>query len=461
MACLAGFFYASVAVAQQAPSNDMCLACHGDPSLVASDGRSVTVLPEVLSGSVHGQAGLECVSCHIDLAETTEWPHAPKLMPPACDSCHPVAVDEYSRSVHAETVKAGQAVARCASCHGIHDTKRVADPESSVYHLNLPLTCGKCHGAAETLSAETAAPAVFRHFQDSIHGQALARAGLLVAPNCSDCHGHHLTLRHTNPESRVFRANVPSTCGECHEGVEKLYMEGVHGTALEAGNPVAPVCSTCHTAHDISRAELESWRLQVIEECGTCHPQSIATYRDTYHGKVTSLGFLRVATCSDCHHSHDIFSKEDPRSSVSQARLVETCSTCHPGATPGFVLYDPHADRHDRERNALLYYAGRFMDSLLIVVFAFFGLHTSLWFVRELRSRRQERAARKSGTPPAVGEPPAEDAPPGNDAPPTNGAQPGDATQLKGKNGGDGGAGNPSGSGDGDGDAMETGHAGE
>lgn len=432
-------------MAQQAPSNDMCLACHGDSSLVAADGRSVTVRPEVLAGSVHGQAGLECVHCHIDLAETIEWPHAPELRPAACDTCHPVAVDEYSRSVHAETGKARQAAARCSSCHGIHDTRRISDSQSRVYHLNLPLTCGECHGAAETMSGETAAPAVYRRFQDSIHGQALSRAGLLVAPNCSDCHGWHLTLRHTNPESRVFRSNVPGTCGECHEGIENLYMEGVHGTALEAGNPVAPVCSTCHTAHDISRAELESWRLQVIEECGTCHPQSVATYRDTYHGKVTSLGFLRVATCSDCHHSHDIFPKEDPRSSVSRARLVETCGNCHPGATPSFVQYDPHADRHDPERNALLYYAGRFMDSLLIVVFTFFGVHTSLWFVRELRDRRLERAAAGKSEPP-----PGDDGPPGNDGPPPGGEA-----------GGNGGAASSSSRGEDEGNAMETGHADE
>ncbi|MGE5815629.1 MAG: hypothetical protein ACM36C_14170, partial [Acidobacteriota bacterium] len=37
---------------------------------------------------------------------------------------------------------------------------------------------------------------------------------------------------------------------------------------------------------------------------------------------------------------------------------------------------------HDRARSPALYYAARFMDGLLVFVFAFFGVHTFLWFSR-------------------------------------------------------------------------------
>jgi hypothetical protein len=74
---------------------------------------------------------------------------------------------------------------------------------------------------------------------------------------------------------------------------------------------------------------------------------------------------------------------------------VSTCQKCHAGATASFAKYDPHADREDRARNPLLFYAAMFMEALLAGVFLFFGLHTALWFSRSVtfggRSRRAGR----------------------------------------------------------------------
>jgi hypothetical protein len=160
---------------------------------------------------------------------------------------------------------------------------------------------------------------------------------------------------------------------------------------MRAGNTFAPVCNNCHSAHQIQSVESNSWKLQVLRECGSCHTESIKTYRDTFHGQVTALGFVRTAACADCHGAHEIFPKSDPRSTISQARIVSTCGKCHPGATRSFTRFDPHADKHNRARNPTLYYAARFMDSLLIFVFAFFGVHTSLWFVRSVRAKETDR----------------------------------------------------------------------
>jgi hypothetical protein len=44
--------------------------------------------------------------------------------------------------------------------------------------------------------------------------------------------------------------------------------------------------------------------------------------------------------------------------------------------------FDPHANRHDRARNPVYWYAAKFMEWLLIGVFGFFGLHTLLWLAR-------------------------------------------------------------------------------
>ncbi|HSK09356.1 MAG TPA: cytochrome c3 family protein, partial [Vicinamibacterales bacterium] len=353
------------ALAQQAPAptNDDCMACHADPALTGSGDRSVAVNAEKFGASIHGLAGVACVDCHRDLAAMTELPHPEKLAPASCGACHEPAVQAYEAGIHARARKTGDnpVAARCADCHGAHDILPSGDPDSRTYHLNLPGTCGACHQNDELVKQGRIAGSDVSRFQDSIHGVALSRSGLLSAPNCADCHGFHDIKPRDDPASRVFRTNVPGTCGNCHEGIERQYNIGAHGSALTSGNPIAPSCSTCHTAHAVTRTESDSWQLQVLNECGGCHVEAIRTYRDTFHGQVTQLGFVRVATCASCHGAHDIFPQEDPRSRVSDARLVETCGTCHPGSNPSFVKYDPHADRDNRERNPFLYYASTFM----------------------------------------------------------------------------------------------------
>lgn len=228
-------------------------------------------------------------------------------------------------------------------------------------------------------------------FQDSIHGKAISRSGLLVAANCSSCHGSHDIVAKEDPASLVFRANIPATCGSCHEGIQAQFARGSHGTALNAGSTAGPVCTDCHSAHQIQRADVGSWKLDTINECGTCHIDKIRTYRDTFHGQVTSLGFQRVAKCADCHGAHEVHPKSDARSMVSKEQLLTTCRSCHTDAGPGFAEYDPHADKDNRERNPELYYSSRFMHWLLIGVFGFFGVHALLWFPRSALERRRRR----------------------------------------------------------------------
>ncbi len=79
-AILALFALCSSAVAAtqkaKAPSNDDCIACHGDASATRENGSSIAVLPEVFGKSVHGP--MSCVDCHVDLTAVADFPHAAK-----------------------------------------------------------------------------------------------------------------------------------------------------------------------------------------------------------------------------------------------------------------------------------------------------------------------------------------------------------------------------------------------
>ena len=70
-------------------------------------------------------------------------------------------------------------------------------------------------------------------------------------------------------------------------------------------------------------------KLEVIKECGTCHEHSLETYRDTFHGQVTSLGYANVATCDACHGAHQVLPASNPASKGSKENRLKTCQACH------------------------------------------------------------------------------------------------------------------------------------
>jgi Cytochrome c3 len=371
-------------VAAEIVANEVCLSCHSVPGMEKErNGKkvSLTIDTERFGKSVH--AAFSCTTCHSDI---TQVPHEPNLKKVECAQCHSNVAEVYAQSVHGQANKNGDGdAATCTDCHGKHEILSPKTPGSKVYPLQLPYTCGNCHGdpvlaKKHNIPVENA----YKLYMDSIHGQALEKSGLLVAANCSSCHGSHDIRPKRDPKSRVNRANVPSTCGTCHVGILDEYFAGVHGRALKAGSAAAPVCVDCHTTHEIRRVETAGWKLDIVKECGTCHQESLRTYRDTFHGQVTSLGFVRVARCSDCHGSHKILPASDPQSSIAPVRLVSTCQKCHPQANANFARFSPHANYNDKQRNPGLYYAAIFMKVLLAGVFLFFGLHTCLWLVRSI-----------------------------------------------------------------------------
>lgn len=212
--------------APKPPANDDCFACHGDASSKRADGTLVAVDAKRFEASKHGP--MACVDCHQDLASLKEFPHANKLARVDCASCHDEPVKKYAAGVHAQARNHGKTLAAtCADCHGTHDIQGAREASSPTNHLNLPGTCAKCHGNADIIRrGHIQVGDVASLYHDSIHGKALEKSGLVVAPSCVDCHGSHDILRKTDPASRVWRANVPVTCGTCHDGIRQHYDAG-------------------------------------------------------------------------------------------------------------------------------------------------------------------------------------------------------------------------------------------
>ena len=372
----------SAASAEEGPSNEDCLSCHTDSGTTRADGKPVLVDATRWKGSIHGEISVSCTDCHADAAG--ELPHKEDLAPAQCSTCHDKAVPGYEKGVHRLLRKDGkQVAAACGDCHGeAHAILASGDRRSPTHHLNLIATCAECHDDAKLISSEKLPGGVVASFVDSIHGRAVREAGLVVAPTCATCHGAHEVRKLEDPANPMGRANQVDACGKCHEGISEKFIDSIHAVKVMEGDKDAPVCSDCHTAHAIQSTETASWKLDVIQECGTCHEESLESYRDNFHGRVTELGFTRMAKCADCHGAHDIAGMKDPRSRVTGENLIATCRSCHPDANASFVKYDPHANPSDPKRSAPVYYTALAMKGLLAGVFGFFGLHTLLWLGR-------------------------------------------------------------------------------
>ena len=363
----------NVLAADSSKSAD-CLSCH--------DEKGAT-----FQASVHGS--LACADCHTD---KKAYPHNANAAKVKCDTCHAEPAAGVASSVHAS---AGEHA--CQNCHGdVHAILPSSNTKSSTYPANLPRTCGTCHGDAK-VAKQHGLSQVYSMYVDSIHGSALTKDGLLVAANCSSCHGSHKILSKADAASRTNRANVADTCGVCHGGPKQAYLTGIHGQGTTTGNSAAPVCTDCHTTHQIASVRTASWQTKTTATCGNCHKAKFETYHDTFHAQVSALGYVETAHCWDCHGFHDIRPATDPKSPIAKANLIGTCGKCHSGATLSFVSYQPHADHHNFHEYPALWGSWIFMNLLLAGVLGFFAIHTILWLARSLAERR------KAGLAPAEG----------------------------------------------------------
>ena len=420
--------------AQQRPeksNDDRCLQCHGrahiaelgpddrqkmvgtrlEPGQESATDRSLSdsetpppetrpgrfVRREIFAGGVHQDVA--CVECH---EQAAVLPHEPAIRTGTCAaSCHAAESEQFAAGAHGRAFAEGQPQApSCAACHGGHEIVKAADQDSPVSRLMSILLCADCHRQHEMVT-----PAGYHedaHMSDylaSTHGRARSESGLVAGAMCTDCHAAHEVQPSSDPRSLVHRDRVPETCGVCHPGIIENYSQSIHGQRLAEGNPDAPVCSDCHTAHAISRSSTSDFMLDVVNECGSCHDNAeesgtphgtyYKTYRASYHGQVTRLGSTRAARCSDCHGAHDIASNSDPRSMVHPDNLVRTCSQsgCHPGANANFVRFDPHADYRDSERYPILYGVWIYFIVIMSATLGFFGIHTLFWLLRSFIER--------------------------------------------------------------------------
>jgi len=342
------------------PTVDECLACHSDATLTHEvNGKTVNlhVDPQAFKDSIHGSM-FTCVDCHSDV-KSAAHDTPPKHI--TCATCHADQQAAYDRSFHAKAVLGGNDnAARCVDCHGSpHELLPASDPKSRVAHGNIPATCGTCHSQKFVMEKSGLSVQPVASYQQSVHGHAVAN-GSEKAAVCTDCHGSHEILDAKDAKSSIFKFNVPLTCGKCHDQISKEFQQSIHGQALAKANWQAPVCTDCHGIHSIQshtdpNSPVSAQNLAQVT-CARCHEgvrlsqefgvegRRASTYLASYHGLASRLGSQVVANCASCHGTHSIFPSTDPRSTIHAANLARTCGQCHPGVTEKFTAAKVHVD---------------------------------------------------------------------------------------------------------------------
>jgi len=373
-------------------SDKDCLACHAS----AVRGTAGTLEPVDETHTHTDVQDVRCAQCHTGATPSLTRPCETVISAVDCSICHAEQVQDHSSGIHGRLLAQGDPDAPvCLDCHSGHGTQSKTDPASPTFPRNVPDLCGRCHREGESAATRgrSRQHEIVTNYAMSIHGKGLLRSGLVVTAMCSDCHTAHRPLPSSDPESSVHPENIAETCGRCHHGIAESFVSSIHSPEVTKTDEPLPVCSGCHSAHTISRADAADFKLDVMQTCGRCHEEVADTYFETYHGKVSKLGSAETAKCHDCHGAHEVHPIADPRSSLHHRNIVATCGQCHPGSHRRFAGYLTHATHHDPVKYPVLFYTFWAMTGLLVGTFVFFGIHTLIWFPHSFREMRRSRRA--------------------------------------------------------------------
>ncbi|NNM05881.1 MAG: hypothetical protein HKO65_12395 [Gemmatimonadetes bacterium] len=147
-------------------------------------------------------------------------------------------------------------------------------------------------------------------------GQETMAGYLLEEYSCIMC---HTDMRMGFQEGVHSRRGIQ--CTDCHGGdPSKFETEAAHtgnfSGALGKAEAVA-LCLSCH--EDIPR--MRQFALEPVTE---------EMFLFSQHGQaLLEAGDTTAPSCGDCHGSHAILPRTDPRSPIHPARVSETCAACH------------------------------------------------------------------------------------------------------------------------------------
>lgn len=382
-----------------------CLSCHNKAltkhafhvNMVKAFGRGGT--PDVDCKGCHGTH--EVQSPKIEGAKFNK-----SNIIKACSKCHQAVTEKFTESEHHKAAEKGiKEAPLCLNCHKSNITRVSAGLDSVQLKLAQEQVCVSCHLDNPEVADKTVRGTKFiASYDKSIHGSAL-RGGNAKAANCVNCHGSHEMNKSISESSRVNKKNIEQVCAQCHAKVEKEFSTSVHAHAVLKGNKDAPVCTDCHGEHDILKhtdpASPVSAKNVSQKVCGSCHASvkmsekyglstdRFKSFSDSYHGLSVRGGAIEVVNCASCHGAHSIKHSGDSTSTVSKENLVKTCGKCHPGANTRFAIGSVHSTTESKEEDPILYWIANLYLWMIVVIIGGMVFHNVIDFVKKVRRKLQ------------------------------------------------------------------------
>jgi hypothetical protein len=197
----------------------------------------------------------------------------------------------------------------CLGCHGMAG-------------LEKPLSSG------ETLSLHVAGDS----FAQSVHS----------ALGCKGCHtdinlASHPPASNSIASKRAFSIEMVRVCATCHEDKFKLWGTSVHAALANGGNQIAPICTGCHAPHAVIKGAAAS--METVP-CKPCHAEIFTSYASSVHGVLRQGGMAEAPLCFSCHGAHDV---QVPSAGVGRR---DVCLGCHTEAIASHRKWLPNVDLH-------------------------------------------------------------------------------------------------------------------
>jgi len=329
---------ASASDVMQSEEAAMCMGCHANQDVVKTFGNrdklSVRISESHFKDSVH--SFLTCTSCHnnVSMDNHPSAKYASKrefavLISKACKGCHSNE-QLMVKPMHRAAISRSNAPP-CSECHGSHAIRKSAGWKEAASTSQYCLTCHK------------------KDLSISVNGESLSltidekllRGSVHSSHECSQCHSEYSKKSHPLKEfknKRELSIAMSGVCKGCHTDKYQQHQGSIHASLLTQGNRKAPVCTDCHGAHAVGPKLLAESMSGT--PCRKCHESTFEAYKSSVHGQAKMSGNSQAPICSSCHSAHQV------QPALASRSPKATCFGCHKDAAAQHKEWLPNADLH-------------------------------------------------------------------------------------------------------------------
>ncbi|MBA4372117.1 MAG: hypothetical protein C0402_04580 [Thermodesulfovibrio sp.] len=324
-----------------------CMGCHAvkDSTKLFTNKETMSVFIDQKDFQKTVHASLQCTDCHrrvfLDNHPGRDIESKKNFIEESAAACRNCHRDEQlkKKTAHASIIEKPGAPL-CTDCHGSHRVLRVAE-----WKLSLPGKeyCMTCHRQTMDTTLRSGEKLSLRidpaNLASSVHNKH----------DCSDCHTEYTREAHpvkTFASGREHSIAVAGVCRKCHEGKAAQLRGSTHynlsfqvgETLVTKGNVKAPVCTDCHGFHAVGPKT--TYEILSGVPCRKCHEDIFRVYAKSVHGKAKEKGEHRAPLCASCHFAHEI------NFTAMTDKIKGACLGCHKGIESVHQKWLPNAELH-------------------------------------------------------------------------------------------------------------------